>query len=632
MASLVLGIGTSHTPMLNAPPTDWPRFIERDTQRTNLLDTDGKLTSYEAQLKRAPAGIAARDRARADAGAARRGRGGDVAARRFLREARLDALIVVGDDQDELFHPANMPGILVYYGETIRNVPLAPVARAHLGLAGERALARGKGAARLSGRRAARAPPDRRADRRASSTSPPSDAVPEGEGEGHAIGFVHRRIMQEVVPIVPVCINTYYPPNQPTPRRCYRLGQAIRAAVESLSGRCAGRHHRLGRPHRISSSTRRSTAALSTCLRKKDAAAIQNLPREKLNSGSSEIRNWICVAGAVEHLALEWSHYEPGYRTPAGTGTGLGFALLVIDGAPGRTGWTCARRTATIWSASAPARDGRADAAILAAGGDVVGAEGRRRADAADAAGRAADRVPRQRGPGRRHGPSLPAPLRLAVPRPQRGERHPLRLSRLEIRHRGQLRRHAERAGRARLQEPGPGQGLQGGRAQRPRLGLYGRRARGAAAAGRSKRRCCPKPRCTIKFVQRECNWLQALEGDIDTSHFGFLHAGGVDARRCRRRTACSATRSTNRAPDYHVADTECGTMYAAYRDGGDRPDLLALRQFHAAVLDPDAAGQVHRAPAQPRLGPDGRHPHDVRQPDLAAASAVDRPATSTAR
>jgi 3-O-methylgallate 3,4-dioxygenase len=60
-----------------------------------------------------------------------------------------------------------------------------------------------------------------------------SAAAPEGEGEGHAIGFVHKRIMQDVVPIVPVCINTYYPPNQPTPRRCYKLGQAIRAAVES---------------------------------------------------------------------------------------------------------------------------------------------------------------------------------------------------------------------------------------------------------------------------------------------------------------------------------------------------------------------------------------------------------------
>ena len=51
----------------------------------------------------------------------------------FLREARLDALIVCGDDQEELYHHDNMPGILVYYGETIRNVPLAPVAEPNWG-------------------------------------------------------------------------------------------------------------------------------------------------------------------------------------------------------------------------------------------------------------------------------------------------------------------------------------------------------------------------------------------------------------------------------------------------------------------------------------------------------------------
>src|SRR6202043_2866293 len=59
MAEIVLGIGTSHTPMLNAPPEDWPRFIERDSRRDNLLDIDGRLTTYEAQLHRAPPGIMA---------------------------------------------------------------------------------------------------------------------------------------------------------------------------------------------------------------------------------------------------------------------------------------------------------------------------------------------------------------------------------------------------------------------------------------------------------------------------------------------------------------------------------------------------------------------------------------------
>jgi 3-O-methylgallate 3,4-dioxygenase len=45
-----------------------------------------------------------------------------------------------------------------------------------------------------------------------------------------------------------------------------------------------------------------------------------------LKGGSSEILNWVAVAGAVEHLELGWSDYVPGYRTPAGTGTRMSFA------------------------------------------------------------------------------------------------------------------------------------------------------------------------------------------------------------------------------------------------------------------------------------------------------------------
>jgi phenylpropionate dioxygenase-like ring-hydroxylating dioxygenase large terminal subunit len=38
-----------------------------------------------------------------------------------------------------------------------------------------------------------------------------------------------------------------------------------------------------------------------------------------------------------------------------------------------------------------------------------------------------------------------------------------------------------------------------------------------------------PDEEIGVSFVMRSCNYLQALEGDIDTSHFGFLHAGHVD-------------------------------------------------------------------------------------------------------
>jgi 3-O-methylgallate 3,4-dioxygenase len=326
MAQLVLGIGTSHTPMLNAPPTDWPRFYERDSKRTNLLDTEGRLTSYDEQLKHAPAGIAAeiapeRMQARHAAVEGAMARLGD-----YLREARLDTLIVVGDDQDELYHPDNMPGMLVYYGETIPNVPLGADFKGP-------EWAR-RATARWYEEKEPRDYPvdaslarhliDELIDREFDIAT--SDATPQGEGEGHAIGFVHKRIMKEIVPIVPICINTYYPPNQPTPRRCYKLGQAIRAAVESYPGdQRVGIVGSGGLSHFVVDEA--LDRGLIDMMRRKDAAAIQALPREKLNSGSSEIRNWICVAGAVEHLSLEWSLYEPGYRTPAGTGTGLGFAF-----------------------------------------------------------------------------------------------------------------------------------------------------------------------------------------------------------------------------------------------------------------------------------------------------------------
>ena len=66
--------------------------------------------------------------------------------------------------------------------------------------------------------------------------------------------------------------------------------------------------------------------AVIDALRRKDANFFRNAPLTKLMSGSSEIRNWICLAGAAMPLDMVWSSYVPGYRTPALSGTGLTFA------------------------------------------------------------------------------------------------------------------------------------------------------------------------------------------------------------------------------------------------------------------------------------------------------------------
>lgn len=77
-----------------------------------------------------------------------------------------------------------------------------------------------------------------------------------------------------------------------------------------------------------------------------------------------------------------------------------------------------------------------------------------------------------------------------------------------------------------------------------------------------------PEHEIGVSLIQRECNYLQALEGDIDTSHFGFLHAGHVEPGEVAEDEPIRHT-ITTRAPEYHVADTAWGMQYAAYRPAG---------------------------------------------------------------
>ena len=76
----------------------------------------------------------------------------------------------------------------------------------------------------------------------------------------------------------------------------------------------------------------------------------------------------------------------------------------------------------------------------------------------------------------------------------------------------------------------------------------------------------------------RECNWFQSLEGDIDTSHFGFLHVGGVKMEDVDPDTIHTWAVG-DRAPDYKSTETDWGTMYAAYRPA--EPGHLYYRFAH---------------------------------------------------
>lgn len=325
MAQIVLGIGTSHTPMLNAPASDWGRFIDLDRLRPHR-DKGGAPKSYAELEQLAPADMAAQLTPEVFARKLQQALAHMERLAAVVRNARLDTLIVVGDDQKELYHDDNMPSILLYRGATIRNVPMHPRPNSP------------EWSRNASSRYYERETPrDYPCDAGLANhlltdlleqgfDLATADHIVEGHGEGHAFGFVHNRLLAgQDIPVVPFFLNTYFPPNQPTPGRCYKLGQAIRAAVERLRGdKRVGVLASGGLSHFTVDEDLDNRVIRA--LQAKDAAALAALPREQLESGSSEIRNWICMAGAVEHLALRAIDYIPAYRTPAGTGTGLCFA------------------------------------------------------------------------------------------------------------------------------------------------------------------------------------------------------------------------------------------------------------------------------------------------------------------
>jgi phthalate 4,5-dioxygenase len=72
----------------------------------------------------------------------------------------------------------------------------------------------------------------------------------------------------------------------------------------------------------------------------------------------------------------------------------------------------------------------------------------------------------------------------------------------------------------------------------------------------------------------RECNWVQAMEGDLDTSHAPFLH-GRVDMN-----TPSGTYRNSDKAPRLEIVQTPYGVMYGARREEGPEHFYWRTTQF----------------------------------------------------
>jgi 3-O-methylgallate 3,4-dioxygenase len=327
MADIVLAIGTSHSPLLNSPAEDYPKHAAIDASGRKLVDRQGRPCTYGELLEGDDPSIKDQIAPKVLQERSAQCTANIEKLSRILAQARLDALIVIGDDQHEQFFDDNMPAILIYWGEKIENNPLhmdedAPQFWRH---------ARSQYHEKTQ-------PRDYPVDSKLGLhlienlvedgfDVSQSKRLSKGHGEGHAFGFVHRRMMSDgVIPIVPVALNTYFPPNQPRPRRCYDLGKAIRGAVRTAKGGERIGILASGGLSHFTVDEELDRAVLDACKRN-DGAALSSIPAGKLNSGSSEIRNWITVAGAAAHLRNAWQDYIPCYRSAAGTGCGMGFAV-----------------------------------------------------------------------------------------------------------------------------------------------------------------------------------------------------------------------------------------------------------------------------------------------------------------
>jgi 3-O-methylgallate 3,4-dioxygenase len=324
MAKIVLGLGTSHSPQLSFPAEKWADLGRADQTSPHLIDERGGHISYQELLKRADPRIA-REELSVEVFKAKfeRLQKGVAAVSGALKEHRVDILVVVGDDQEELIHHDNMPPLMIYWGDTIPSQPrifkenVFPTVRMAAWAYGteETSYPVASGLARhmiehLMGQGIDVAH---------------GKYVKEGMGMGHAFAFMYGRVFNgSVIPIVPVLVNTYFAPNQPSPRRCYEYGRALRRAVEDWKedARVAVIGSG-GLSHFVVDEAldRRIISAFE----KKDAEALFNLPLPLLNSGNSEARNWIVTAGAAEHLGFELIDYVAAYRSPAGTGGGWCF-------------------------------------------------------------------------------------------------------------------------------------------------------------------------------------------------------------------------------------------------------------------------------------------------------------------
>ncbi|MCW3838333.1 protocatechuate 3,4-dioxygenase [Sphingomonas canadensis] len=326
MAEIVLGIGTSHGPMLVTETEIWGARVPNDKVSVHAW-RNGDWTYDQLVEARAGEGLAAQiTREVWDERQARCQANIEQLADIFA-DARVDIAVIVGNDQNEIYRNSLNPAFAVHYGDTITNYEFTPERMKEVPPGVEKSLpgyipaggAEYPGCPELALRIIGQAIADE-------FDVAAMNAMPRPETP-HAWGFVYRRIMRDnPCPSVMVTVNTFFPPNQPTVRRCYKFGQSILQAIREWdSDKRVALIASGGLTHFVIDEAVDRT--FLDGLANKQFEPVFALGEDIFRDGTSEMKNWVPVAGAMAQLGLEphVMDYIPCYRSEAGTGNAMGF-------------------------------------------------------------------------------------------------------------------------------------------------------------------------------------------------------------------------------------------------------------------------------------------------------------------
>lgn len=315
MADFVLGLASSHGPMMT-PPEQWDDLVQKDIEDPRL--------GYESLLKIAPPGIEheitmekRREHYNACLAAV-------VEVKKVLTDVRPDVVIVISNPHGAPPLDKMYPVFGIYLSD--QHSQIARTGQETGGHRGARETERVRGIPDF--------PTDHGlADHLMESLITDGFDVAAayqtrtGAGvEGPFTWLYETFLPERDLPIIPFVISRYLP-NQPTPARAYAVGQAMRRAVNSWKSNArvcimaSG-----GLSHQIIDEEfdREVVGGLQT----KDTEILTSLPIDRLNRapGTAEILNWVALAGAVEDLPMTLVDYIPCYRSLAATGHSGSFA------------------------------------------------------------------------------------------------------------------------------------------------------------------------------------------------------------------------------------------------------------------------------------------------------------------